>query len=243
MSATIIGNTTWQTRGLALTGQSAQEQINGLVNVQLTFTLPASKRAALDRHFVVDAPPPVWPSIISRQHLQAGTLFFIDRTFSIAAGLITVQASYAGVLVRPGTPRYYATTDREGPRTVSYLSEPYSLTRVDPANPTNFQTASNLTTLWVYTFIPIVHQYEYAILAGHPAPVLPEPTPRDYYSLVGFDGGRWVLRPDLHWSAIEYAKWDEAYIRGEIEKQTLITDQRPNYVTPTVQLITVRRYF
>lgn len=243
MSATIIGNTTWQTRGLVLTGQSAQEQITGLVNAQLTFTLPASKRATVDRHFVVDAPPPIWPSILSRQDLQGGNLFLVDRSLSIAAGLITIQASYAGVLVRPGTPRYYATTDREGPRTISFLSEPYSIASADPANPTNVQTAGNLTTSLVYTFVPIVYQYQYAILAGHAAPALPDVPLSQYYSLLGFDGGRWVPRPDLHWSAIEYAKWDEAYIRSQIEKQTINTDQRPDYITPTVQLVTVRRYF
>jgi hypothetical protein len=243
MSATIIGNTTWQARGLVLTAQSAQEQITGLVNVQLAYTLPAAKRAAIDRYFVVDAPPPVWPSIVNRDDLQARNLFLVDRSLSITAGLVTIQANYAGVLIRAGTPRYYATTERESLRSFSFVSEPTTLTRVDPANPTNFNTLSGISTSLFYTYVPIVYQYQYAILAGHRPPVLPEAPLRDYYSLINFDGGRYVARPDLHWSAVEFAKWDEAYIRNEIEKQTLYSDERPDYVTPTVQLVTLRRYF
>lgn len=107
MPATIIGNNEWNQRGLVLTAQDAQEQVNGLVNVQATYVGPSSKHDIISRSFYQDAPPPIWPDVVNRSELVTNRLYMESRTVTRANGLTTVRASYVGGLQRAGFNGYY----------------------------------------------------------------------------------------------------------------------------------------
>jgi hypothetical protein len=107
MPATIIGNNEWNQRGLVLTAQDAQEQVNGLVNVQATYVGPSSKHDIISRSFYQDAPPPIWPDVVNRSELVTNRLYMESRTVTRANGLTTVRASYVGGLQRAGFKGYF----------------------------------------------------------------------------------------------------------------------------------------
>jgi|GEM_PF-6426946 len=107
MPSTIIGSTSWNATGLVLSAQSAQEQVTGLVNVQVTYVAPATKQAQASAKFYLDAPPPIWPSVVYRSELVTNNLYLVDRTIERANGLVTIQANYAGALQRAGFRGYY----------------------------------------------------------------------------------------------------------------------------------------
>lgn len=113
MPATVIGSAEWNTRGIVLSSQSAQEQINGLVNVQVEYALPASKQYQIDRMFFVDAPPPIWPTVVNRAEMLTNNLYMTQRSISRANGLVTVNAEYVSGLKRAGFRGYFLTTTRE----------------------------------------------------------------------------------------------------------------------------------
>ena len=107
MPSTIIGSASWNSTGLVLSAQSAQEQVTGLVNVQVTYVAPATKQAQASAKFYLDAPPPIWPSVVSRGELVTNNLYMVDRTIERANGLVTINASYAGGLQRAGFKGFY----------------------------------------------------------------------------------------------------------------------------------------
>jgi hypothetical protein len=107
MSSTVIGNATWSSTGLILSQQSAQEQVTGLVNVQLTYVCPAAKQHALARSFYLDAPPPIFPSVITRAELLTNNLYMTTRTVERLNGLCYIRAEYAGGLRRAGFRGYF----------------------------------------------------------------------------------------------------------------------------------------
>jgi hypothetical protein len=113
MPATVIGSAEWNTRGIVLSSQSAQEQINGLVNVQVEYALPASKQYQIDRMFFVDAPPPIWPTVVNRAEMLTNNLYMTQRSISRANGLVTVNAEYVSGLKRAGSRGYFLRTNRE----------------------------------------------------------------------------------------------------------------------------------
>jgi hypothetical protein len=107
MPATIIGNSQWTSRGLVLTAQDAQEQVNGLVNVQVTYVGPASRHDEISRSFYLDAQPPIFPTVVSPSELVTNRLYMVSRSVSRANGLTTVTAQYAGGLQRAGFRGYF----------------------------------------------------------------------------------------------------------------------------------------
>jgi hypothetical protein len=107
MPSTIIGSASWNATGLVLSAQSAQEQVTGLVNVQVTYVAPASKQAQASAKFYTDAPPPIFPSVVLRSELVTNNLYLVDRTIERANGLLTIQANYVGALQRAGFKGYY----------------------------------------------------------------------------------------------------------------------------------------
>ena len=113
MPATIIGNSEWTSRGLVLTAQDAQEQVNGLVNVQVTYVGPASRHDQISRSFYLDAPPPIFPSVVSPSELVTNRLYMESRSVSRANGLTTVQANYVCGLQRAGFNGYFLSEQRE----------------------------------------------------------------------------------------------------------------------------------
>lgn len=82
--------------GIALSDSDVQEQSNGLVTASLNYTIDPSQ---LDRfNFSLDAQPPIYPRGYSRERLQSGLFFMVDRSISYENGLVRVQAKYAGAL-------------------------------------------------------------------------------------------------------------------------------------------------
>jgi hypothetical protein len=102
MPSTVIGSPTWNQRGLVITSMDAQEQVNGLVTVQVEYTGPADRHDIISRSFYQDAPPPIFPSVVSPSELVTNRLYMESRTVSRANGLTTVKANYVGGLVRQG---------------------------------------------------------------------------------------------------------------------------------------------
>jgi hypothetical protein len=113
MPATIIGNSEWTSRGLVLTAQNAQEQVNGLVNVQVTYVGPASRHDQISRNFYLDAQPPIFPTVVSPSELVTNRLYMVSRSVSRENGLTTVQAEYVGGLQRTGFKGYFLSEQRE----------------------------------------------------------------------------------------------------------------------------------
>lgn len=107
MPSIIIGSPRWNATGLTITAQSAQEQINGLLNVQVTYVAPATKQTQASAKFYLDAAPPIWPSVVERSELVTNNLYMVDRTIERANGMVTVQANYVGGLQRAGFRGYY----------------------------------------------------------------------------------------------------------------------------------------
>jgi hypothetical protein len=113
MPSTIIGSAEWNTRGLVLSRMDAQEQVNGLVNVQVEYVGPATRHDIISRSFYQDAPPPIWPSVVSPGDLVTNRLYMESRSVERANGLTTVRANYVGGLQRAGFDGYFLRTDKE----------------------------------------------------------------------------------------------------------------------------------
>ena len=107
MPSTVIGSASWNSTGLVLSAQSAQEQVTGLVNVQVTYVAPVTKQVQASAKFYTDAPPPIFPSVVLRSELVTNNLYLVDRTIERANGLLTIQANYVGALQRAGFKGYY----------------------------------------------------------------------------------------------------------------------------------------
>jgi hypothetical protein len=135
MPSTVIGNATWNSTGLILSAQSAQEQVNGLVNVQVTYVAPVSKQSQASAKFYTDAPPPIWPTVVSRSELVTNNLYLVERTIERANGLVTITANYAGALQRAGFRGYYLREEVEPRRralSYNYASNATLVSQYDP---------------------------------------------------------------------------------------------------------------
>lgn len=113
MPATIIGSSEWNAKGIILSSQSAQEQVNGLVNVQVQYAIPASKQYEIDQMFYVDAPPPIWPTVVNRSEMMTNNLYMVQRSVSRANGLVIVNAEYVSGLTRAGFRGYFLRETKE----------------------------------------------------------------------------------------------------------------------------------
>jgi len=113
MPAIIRGSAEWNQRGLILSRMDAQEQVNGLVNVQVEYVGPSTRHDIISRSFYQDAPPPIWPSVVSPGELVTNRLYMESRTVERANGLTKVRANYVGGLQRAGFNGYFLRTDKE----------------------------------------------------------------------------------------------------------------------------------
>jgi hypothetical protein len=123
MSATIIGNNEWNQRGLVLTRMDAQEQVNGLVNVQVEYVGPSTRHDIISRSFYQDAPPPIWPSVVNKAELVTNRLYMESRTVTRANGLTTVSASYVGGLQRAGFNGYFLREQNQPNQTILFYQQ------------------------------------------------------------------------------------------------------------------------
>ena len=109
MPSLVVANPAFTQSGIALTASSCIEQVNGLVEVQATYTIAANRQSQLDAQFYVDAPPPIHPSCIAKSNLLTNRLYMMQRSVSTSNGFCTVNAQYVGGLVRAGFVGYYLT--------------------------------------------------------------------------------------------------------------------------------------
>jgi hypothetical protein len=136
MPSTVIGNATWSSTGLVLSQQTAQEQVTGLVNVQVTYVAPVTKQSQASAKFYTDAPPPIFPSVVLRSELVTNNLYLVDRTIERANGLLTIQANYVGALQRAGFKGYYLREQVEPRRRAVFYNYANSATLFIQPGPT-----------------------------------------------------------------------------------------------------------
>jgi hypothetical protein len=166
MPSTIIGSTSWNSTGLVLSAQSAQEQVTGLVNVQVTYVAPVTKQSQASAKFYTDAPPPIFPSVVLRSELVTNNLYLVDRTIERANGLLTIQANYVGALQRAGFKGYYLREQVEPRRRALFYNyssflllsigraqavSPPTFFRADMASVAKNATAAAAADLWTVT--------------------------------------------------------------------------------------------
>jgi hypothetical protein len=237
MPATIIGNSEWTLRGLVLTAQDAQEQVNGLVNVQVTYVGPASRHDQISREFYQDAPPPIWPSVVSPSELVTNRLYMESRSVSRANGLTTVQANYVSGLQRSGFSGYFLRETTESPRggfAGNYVGQSGVGGIVDPS--ASFRPTGGLT-LFIYE--QRIKQVQFVQIGNVALVSLPVFFRQDMVSILrnAYSSNN-VEGLDLWVASFEPT---DAYLAGlnSYEKDTPARfTESAEYVTPTVKLIT-----
>lgn len=117
-----------------ITEQSESQAANGLVTVNVTYTVNPSAATNLSQIFYLDAPPPVFPSATQKSTLQ-GTqgLYLLDHSVEKQNGLWTIQATYVGARIIYSGQRMFITRDGESRVTPQIRIEAgYDLTPEDP---------------------------------------------------------------------------------------------------------------
>lgn len=109
MPSLVVSSPKFTQSGIALSASSCVEQVNGLVQMQATYTIAASRQSQLDSLFYVDSQPPIHPTCISKSNLLTNRLYMVQRSVSTSNGFCTVNADYVGGLVRAGFRGYYLT--------------------------------------------------------------------------------------------------------------------------------------
>jgi hypothetical protein len=244
MPATIIGNSEWTARGLVLTAQNAQEQVNGLVNVQVTYVGPASRHDQISRNFYLDAPPPIFPTVVSPSELVTNRLYMVSRSVSRANGLTTVQADYVGGLQRSGFNGYFLKTEKEPSQSgIAYFLGPVPTGPFPPGftGSTIFQTALGdfaLREVGFFNFDLISQVYEFVEIGNTTAVKLPPVTRNSLMQI--YDGdSQFALPAEKAYSApIVGINGTNYYAEGyaDIKFQRKVVDS-PQFVTPTVKII------
>jgi hypothetical protein len=189
MSVTVIGSAQWHQRGLVLSSMEAQDQVNGLVRVQVTYVGPSSKHEKIVREFYPDAPPPIWPSIVSRGELLTNSLYLEQSSITRANGLTTVTANYAGGLWR-GSGGFYVDEERESERTGLALN--VGATSPNAAFTGLFLRSQQLidapdiqvALVGFFYFTPIVKRLIFVRVKGSQVPNLPQFTRADVSRLL-----------------------------------------------------------
>jgi hypothetical protein len=228
--------------GMALIDESIAEEASGLVRVTMNYVHRATNSARLSRLFYADAPPPIFPAALAPSDLLSRKLYMVDRTVSQSNGLTYVQAQYAGGFAnkRSNHLRY---VQRESPRSVVFVSEPFSIKRNDP-NGSGSLEYNNVTNSYSYSWIPYVHTFEY-IEIGNIASYTPAaPSLFELFELTAWAGGVYVPAPELGWSAIKFIPYEKSWFEKSFNpaQLTIKEDRKPTFVTPTVRTIQHRFY-
>lgn len=251
MPATIIGNANWNQRGLVLTRQDAQEQVNGLVNVQVEYVGPSSKHDIIARSFYADAAPPIWPSVVSRDELLTNRLYLESRSVTRANGLTTVRASYVGGLVRAGFSGYYLRTTKEtGIKGVALPAEGLFYLAFSVIENIN---NPNLSNHYTFTGDFIRHTMEFVQIGNSSAYKPPNLTFRDMFAPQSAASRVFAFGPlkDPNTIFSSYAillgESDQFPVVGTAVKLGDYTPPKfvdqPSYLTPTVKVISREFYF
>jgi hypothetical protein len=249
MPATIIGSTEWNTRGLVLTRQDAQEQVNGLVTVQCEYVGPAEKHDIISRSFYTDAPPPIWPSVVNKNELLGNRLYMESRSVTRANGLTQVNASYVGGLVRTGFAGYYLRTARETGGTVTGAYEGV-LTPLAGGIAYSLETNA---TLYGFNGEFIKHTMEFVQVGEAISFAKPELTFSDMYVPTGgIKSGGENLVPSAEDPNTMHSLFTLFYSAPGAGGIVLVKNggyvaakfvDKPSFITPTVKLIEREFYF
>ena len=240
MPATIIGSQTWNTKGIVLSRQSAQEQVNGLVNVQVEYTLPASKQQQIDRMFHVDAPPPIWPTVVNRSEMLTNQIYMVERSVERANGLVTVQASYVGGLQRAGFRGYYLRESVEpvlrGDMHNYLLYSPQDPTAEAPTVITPSGSSRFVTPAGTFVFDHRIKVFEFVRIGGAQSVALPDFYRSDLVSLISwrqpYDGG-YPAGPATPDAADVWVVNESSFEKGT----KIRASESSEYVTQSVQVI------
>lgn len=246
MPSTIIGNTDWNTKGIILSRQSAQEQVNGLVNVQVQYAIPASKQYQIDRMFYVDAPPPIWPTVVNRAEMLTNNLYMVDRSIDRGNGIVTVSANYASGLQRAGSKGYFLRTHKQSNKSgLAYLR----LVTIDGVA-VNPLTAVDETDrgFRLFTFDLITVTAEFVVVGNATATQLPEITRNDLMQVppktsAGLSpqalGDVTTYTSEMIYNAPIVVVNGESYWRGDLANIGVSrkTTDRDEYITPIVKVV------
>ena len=227
--------------GVALVSHSIAEQVNGLYSVECEFVCASSRSSQIDALFYPDASPPIYPSSVNRDHLLSRQLFMVERSLSQANGLTYVSATYAGGLVRGGS-YIFKTQERESPVGFNFVSDPFSIQRQNPDNPNSTVTSENLTSEISYTYMPIVHIYEFVQIGNQTTGAPIPPSPEALYVLINFYSSIPRAAPELGWSGLVYDSYPREYFINQLNGRPMLEDIKSNNLTPSVQEITLRYY-
>jgi hypothetical protein len=258
MASIIIGSQNWNTRGIVLTNQSAQEQVNGLVTVSVQYVMPASRKAELDRFFYVDAPPPIWPEVVNRGELLTNNLYMVERSIERSNGLINVTASYVSGLQRLGSQGYFLRemqeTNKRGTAYNYWNSNILwqstgtfsSIAYLAPVVATPSGGTANVTFGLGFVFTERVKLVEFVRIGSAFAAKLPTFTRSDIASLIQQSGGAFSQfdfgSPDTTSASDVWVVEGNASTAAQrsFEKTTPVGfTETSNYITPSVEIVTL----
>jgi hypothetical protein len=200
--------------GFALTKQAHTEQVNGLVAVALEFVAKAQSVDSLSQKFYPDAPPPIYPSCISKNELLTKQLYMSDRTVSKANGMITIAANYYGGINRAGWSGYFTTVEKE--------------IKISPFPGDGIPITDTLKLFLPKYYAQYIRKFEYVEIGDQTAVAeFPIVTIGD-------------LRPEFEKQLREFSATKPSLnIEGALilEKQLANVSYKPVFVTPSVKII------
>lgn len=226
MSAIVHGNSRLTSGNVSLVSQSFTYEASGLVRASLEYVALASKRSAVERFFDIDSAPPVFPSAIDRGSLSTQRLYLVSKNMQQQAGLLRINAEYAGALLRANPLKQ---TERESPAGNFFMSEPFSE-----------GGQGNLINIYSYTYTPIVHSISYVEVAGKSTITLKDPSIEEMYILVSFNSVWWRRAPEIGDNTLTTYSLPRQFFIDILNKIPVSTDEKINYISPSVREINKR---
>jgi hypothetical protein len=231
MPALVHAQSALTQRGLLLTSEDAQEQINGLLNVAIEYVALPVYRDTVAQEFYVDAPPPIWPSTVDRESLQGRSLFMSNRSIRQENGLLFIRAEYAGAMLRSEN-SYLLTVDREVKNTRIFWAGIFRSTTTAELVALSYQAA--------YRWISVIHNYEYASVNNYVAE-LPTPVLDDLCALESVSGSspfvETIINNNEQFSVTYNGPFTTEEARRFINLHEIIETLTPTYITPSVRVL------
>lgn len=243
-------------RSLSLVSQSVSEAINGLITVSVQYVTTAANRERVAAFFYVDAPPPIWPDSVNQFELQNRALFMVNRSVLQANGLVTIDVEYAGGLRRGGSPPLLITTERDGPNSYFIESDPETITVTNfPDWPNSFNRQTLTLTYTPNEFVSwnsIIYEYQFVDIDG----LRPElPSVGLLFNIIRafktsnttrfVDGRNEIFNQTFSSDTPEIfpnSPFQMPYFEAQLNRRAITTEEKPSFVTPTVKLVTVRKF-
>jgi hypothetical protein len=234
MPSIVVSSPQFTQSGIALTASSCVEQVNGLVQVQATYTIAASRQSQLDALFYVDAPPPIHPSCISKANLLTNRLYMVQRSVSTSNGFCTVNAEYVGGLVRQGFVGYYLTEQLDGTRFKTAWILPTGTNYID-FNGT-FTTTAGPVKFYILRYESYQVSVEFVRIGQASAVLLPNISGMDLlrnFRITENPGSGEVATSMPIVFGMPFSDYT-------IKITPIIVEESRNYSTPSVQVVTIK---